>query len=250
MASHQNPLSKEMVQPPIQQRSLLVLSCLYLLLSSVSADAASVHPVDYYVAGSPGDTWTYQDNLNVGGFTWTLSEISTGPNAGRHRLGGAADDYIIYDVAGNVLTAYETEDGPLTPPVVFPETMQTEQYYSLAPGTELILLSLPSVTVAAGTFNDVILTVGLDSAYAPNAFNSFFGLSAYGITAAVTDISWDAGGIGLVKWMGVEALTAAVDVDFELASTTVVPLPAAVWLFGSGLLGLVAIARRKASRDA
>jgi hypothetical protein len=29
-------------------------------------------------------------------------------------------------------------------------------------------------------------------------------------------------------------------------TTSVVPLPAAVWLFGSGLLGLVGVARRKA----
>lgn len=32
----------------------------------------------------------------------------------------------------------------------------------------------------------------------------------------------------------------------SLTVTTVVPIPAAVWLFGSGLLGLVAVARRKA----
>ena len=29
--------------------------------------------------------------------------------------------------------------------------------------------------------------------------------------------------------------------------TTVIPVPAAVWLFGSGLLGLVGVARRKRS---
>ena len=29
------------------------------------------------------------------------------------------------------------------------------------------------------------------------------------------------------------------------ADFTVVPVPAAVWLFGSGLLGLIAVARRK-----
>lgn len=29
------------------------------------------------------------------------------------------------------------------------------------------------------------------------------------------------------------------------ASITVVPLPAAIWLFGSGVLGLIGIARRK-----
>jgi hypothetical protein len=37
--------------------------------------------------------------------------------------------------------------------------------------------------------------------------------------------------------------------SFKIASltTTVVPVPAAVWLFGSGLLGLVGVARRKAA---
>ena len=33
---------------------------------------------------------------------------------------------------------------------------------------------------------------------------------------------------------------------YELVSTSVVPIPAAVWLFGSGLLGLIGVARRKA----
>jgi hypothetical protein len=34
-------------------------------------------------------------------------------------------------------------------------------------------------------------------------------------------------------------------IDLVTASSTVVPVPAAVWLFGSGLLGLVGVARRK-----
>ncbi len=35
--------------------------------------------------------------------------------------------------------------------------------------------------------------------------------------------------------------------DFTVLSITAVPIPAAVWLFGSGLLGLVGLARRKAA---
>jgi hypothetical protein len=35
------------------------------------------------------------------------------------------------------------------------------------------------------------------------------------------------------------------EVRFSLSASAAVPLPAAVWLFGSGLLGLVGIARRK-----
>ena len=33
--------------------------------------------------------------------------------------------------------------------------------------------------------------------------------------------------------------------DFYLSGSPVVPIPAAVWLFGSGLIGLVCVARRK-----
>lgn len=36
-------------------------------------------------------------------------------------------------------------------------------------------------------------------------------------------------------------------VTFEVASTSPVPIPAAVWLFGSGMLGLVGVARHKKS---
>ena len=34
-------------------------------------------------------------------------------------------------------------------------------------------------------------------------------------------------------------------VDYAFADLTIIPIPAAVWLFGSGLIGLVGIARRK-----
>ena len=45
-----------------------------------------------------------------------------------------------------------------------------------------------------------------------------------------------------------------VPVDFELQTiniatqSTVIPIPASIWLLGSGLLGLVAVARRNRAR--
>ncbi|MGD8630956.1 MAG: VPLPA-CTERM sorting domain-containing protein [Gammaproteobacteria bacterium] len=36
--------------------------------------------------------------------------------------------------------------------------------------------------------------------------------------------------------------------DVNSFNTTVVPVPAAVWLFGSGLIGLAGVARRKQNR--
>jgi hypothetical protein len=32
---------------------------------------------------------------------------------------------------------------------------------------------------------------------------------------------------------------------FKLSSASIVPFPAAAWLFGSGLIGLIGVARRK-----
>jgi hypothetical protein len=41
--------------------------------------------------------------------------------------------------------------------------------------------------------------------------------------------------------------TGSTETPFLTIETTVIPLPAAVWLFGSGLLGLIGFARRKST---
>jgi hypothetical protein len=46
-------------------------------------------------------------------------------------------------------------------------------------------------------------------------------------------------------WFGPIATNGTSDAHFELVSFTPVPIPAAAWLFGSGLLGLIGISRRK-----
>ena len=38
----------------------------------------------------------------------------------------------------------------------------------------------------------------------------------------------------------------ATAISTDVINTSVVPVPAAVWLFGSGLIGLVGVARRRA----
>ena len=73
------------------------------------------------------------------------------------------------------------------------------------------------------------------------------GLCATGTTSVCYDLEWDAliapqgGFAGPTNWalQGVATL----DVAVTLASSAV-PVPAAAWLFGSGLLGLVGVARR------
>ena len=53
------------------------------------------------------------------------------------------------------------------------------------------------------------------------------------------------GSIVFTDFNGLSGDTIGVD-DIVFANTTV-PVPAAVWLFGSGLIGLIGVARRKKS---
>jgi hypothetical protein len=60
------------------------------------------------------------------------------------------------------------------------------------------------------------------------------------------------GGVDEWNWCDADCLPFGVKVldpaeRFTYASFTPIPVPAAVWLFGSGLLGLVGISRRKKS---
>ena len=57
----------------------------------------------------------------------------------------------------------------------------------------------------------------------------------------------EAGGIRNGFGDAFDTLTMAFSDDTGLTPNNVVPVPAAVWLFGSGLLGLVGLARRKAA---
>lgn len=101
----------------------------------------------------------------------------------------------------------------------------------------------------------------------PNAFGSYLDTTQYGgigativglnSTAYFQYITPKSGTPGLTKptrilydnsaGAGTWTLGANGDLTWNIASATVVPVPAAVWLFGSGLLGLVGVARRKLS---
>ena len=55
------------------------------------------------------------------------------------------------------------------------------------------------------------------------------------------------------NWLGVDGITPLVEQPNYVGATVTVgavPVPAAVWLFGSGLIGLVGIARRRSSAPA
>lgn len=236
----------------IRRNIAFVSISIITLFSAISVNAATVIPSDYMVAGSIGDTWTYE-NLDGTQLTWTLSEVTSGPNAGRLEKGNN-DSGIVYDLTGNVLTIYEYDKTPINPPfgLSFPE-VGLGQVVSPDPdptsSDRYLFTYIPSLTVQAGTFNDVLAFVWLDTNFSANVANTQLGLDPL-ITAGVTDVEYLTRDIGLLKYQGIAASTGLSDgFGYELVSTTVVPIPAALPLLLSGLFGISLLGRNKKKRN-
>jgi hypothetical protein len=103
------------------------------------------------------------------------------------------------------------------------------------------------------------LGINVDTVLLSGSFNSFSVTSYPGPTEVFQADGPDTKSIDLLEALGVDTGTAFNFFGFSIESangvvnstdfinTAVVPVPAAVWLFGSGLLGMIGIARRKKS---
>ena len=73
---------------------------------------------------------------------------------------------------------------------------------------------------------------------------------SWDVTATIVDFTLDLAGTGLLNGSEIVlhwGFTCQNDVIEGAMPVSAVPVPAAVWLFGSGLIGLVAVARCKQS---
>jgi hypothetical protein len=175
-------------------------------MMSATVSAAVFNSSDYFIPEGPGNSWTY--TAPVGTITTPLYQ------------GGLAG----------------------VPAQIPTDTVFEE---SAADGIYGIFLLQGSRTVQAGTFDNVLAMISLDNNYADNSVNSEYGVTGSG---AVTEIAWYALGVGLIEWQDIRSEDGLYEDQFELVSYSVsqVPVPAAAWLFGSALLGLGAIKRKKA----
>jgi hypothetical protein len=91
--------------------------------------------------------------------------------------------------------------------------------------------------------NDTVLTSGnLSGSDSFTSSSPFDLLTGSGGAAAITDLSVSMGDIIALEFISPTSFATFNGVDLTI---TAVPVPTAIWLFGSGLLGLVGIARRK-----
>ena len=110
---------------------------------------------------------------------------------------------------------------------------------------KLNLSVLSDFIVAAGTFSNILVQVHLDNAYGRNDFNDtlydYIGLPT-DIDYAVTHVRLWALGIGQILELDIDSASGNRVFQYELAATSV-PLPAAWFLFGSGVIGLFGVRR-------
>jgi hypothetical protein len=99
-----------------------------------------------------------------------------------------------------------------------------------------------SVKKIAGTWNIQTFDAQFNYASIFALSNVSESLNGNGELQLSGDLSWASGGFTWASLLG--ANTSTVIGSFNLAPSAV-PVPAAVWLFGSGLLGLLGAARRK-----
>ena len=206
-----------------------------------------------------------KDTIN-GTETWSFSGTVTGSMTGvanTGTTGGLSTLVAAYVDAGYVAPSADRNGGPAID--------QGATFFGYSFGFLAPILGSEANTAGVPHPNDTSVGAGVYTATSATTFEIFFpvleaqwagthfslGRDSGGITFAGTtdgtnfsmwaeeliDPSEDNGAAGFggwtAQWYYVGTLT-----DFT-APPAVVPVPAAVWLFGSGLLGLVGVARRK-----
>ena len=201
---------------------------LSLGLAISGANAAVVTLSDYLVIPNPGDSWTYITNMDSTIFLYDddIEEF-------RDQFFSAGTEFTVTVPWYAVYQLPIDDVAELGVPFLVQE-----------PNISVYLDIIPELTVPAGTFNNVLMMAYLDSDYVANSVNTLLGIDP-SIDEGVTDVTWLALGVGEIGGIGVMAESGGLDAAWELISYSVVPVPAAVWLFGSGLIGLIGIARRK-----
>lgn len=246
-----------------------------LLLFTQAAYSGQIKLSDYLTAGSSGDSWSYTftEPSNISDFTVNLTEVSSGPNAGKLRLGDIIDDvddneiakrWSVFDVVNDSIHVYDDyalhyDHRPhgsmiFDPSYEMPVFIETDQFLSgnitQVFGIFNYVTIIDTITVQAGTFHDILVTFGLVEGTLSNIFNTQFGIDSTLVPYGVSDIEWYAKDIGLVKAMDINtnSIDSSTEIEFvyELSKINTVPSPHVIYLLLPGLL-LVAFRSRKTS---
>jgi hypothetical protein len=179
-------------------------------LGGQQARAADINILPYYITGNVGDYWTYAFIFpdQISDFTVNLTQVPDGPLAGKYRYGDFVDitdfpylSWRIVDLDAGGFNIYATEGGVFSPPVRIDAVQQLNTMVNLIPDDENVSVfqKLGSLTVFAGTFDDILVIITLSKDFGPSSANVEFGLDPVAIPYQVTHVAWFAAGIGEIQ---------------------------------------------------
>jgi len=220
------------------------------------AAAAEINILPYYVAGEVGDSWTYSFIYPSGidDFTVNLTQVTSGELAGKYRIGDFLDiidaphirwSFADWDASG--INVYEQSGTVFSPPVRIDAVQPLDVMVDPFPDSDEhihVLQKLGSLTVLAGTFNDILVDINLYKRFGPTSSHAEFGLDPVAFPYEVTHVVWYAAGFGEIQNRDYEpSEEGPMLFEYQLKATSVVPLPTPLVMLGSGLLGLLAFRR-------
>lgn len=201
-----------------------------LLLAAATAQAATVDLFDYMMP-MPLKRWcSFSFLLPVGfpGFTTRVSPITSGKYAGKYYWGDwniPPNENNAWRIVGwdaTNLYMYASQAGDFPNPVVIPRVQLLDTIIpSPIPGNTdypWYYTFRSSLTVPAGTFNNVLLDLVLDNHYPPNSVNAILGL---GSIPAITSVTYLAQGIGEILTADIDAASGDTIYCYQLQSTGV-----------------------------
>ena len=240
---------REIIYQPISRIFVLLIAVTF----SVAAHAVSV-PVTFtkltgLTGGSPAETAVYRADLSTAGIADILS-VSIRDNSGG--FGGAAGQFSGFDLDAIVLSTTLCTDASCaagltglpvfdfsTAGTIFNEGSQRPPVDPKLFGTDATGSNVDNTVATLGFFdaNSTTAIPGADGFVSMGDFGQlFFNLTSSTSTTGLYLYIGEVGDNGEVAGSSI-----------EISDAPTVPIPAAVWLFGTGLLGLVGMARRKAA---
>ena len=168
------------------------------------------------------------------GLTWKALGSTTTVDARDHTASTpSADRIYIFNTNGDLLAESYDDlwDGSLAGQYIYDQDGDTHTFCSFG--------FAKSMCAFTGTDSSGIATPGFQLGSGANRVTGGFAvLTSYGLGSWMDVATYQNGGINPAYALPLYALSAPAEVS-------AVPIPPALWLFGSGLLGLVGMARRK-----
>ncbi len=187
-------------------------------------------------------------SISDAGLASFLSTYSADLSVMQWNMGGLANGPGLTGVATSNGNAGDVWNPAMTPGAGGLLAGSMDGIYNFATNNNAFLGSSNSYAAPSGSITGFIgggwgYTLGSGAAWGAGFNNSLTGLSGgMKMSFAAIDLGTDA--VSMNTFAGTWSVNAA-NGTLNYTTVSAVPVPAAVWLFGSGLLGLVGISRRK-----